>query len=228
MSLKDSRNNFSFQEDYIASKDLRINRRIKISPVRLIGPDGEQIGIIPTEEALEKAREYELDLVEVSPNSRPPVCRILDYGKYKYELSKKDKLAKKKQHSFQLKEMRYRPKIDEHDYQFKTKHVREFIEAGSKVRAFVMYRGREMAHIEFGRKILDRLIEDLKDIALVEMMPKMEGRNMSMVLIPSPEVMKKLKSKNTEKSDKTEKAEQKNDDQPLESVAIEVNNNQDE
>ena len=228
MSRKGSNNNYNFQEDFIASKELRINYRIKISPIRLIGPDGEQIGIVPTEEALEKAREYELDLVEVSPNSRPPVCRILDYGKYKYELSKKDKLAKKKQHSFQLKEMRYRPKIDEHDYQFKTKHVREFIEAGSKVRAFVMYHGREMAHIEFGRKILDRVIEDLKDVAVVETMPKLEGRNMSMVLIPTPEVMKQLKHKSSAKADKTDKAEKKNDKQSLEPVTVEEKDNQDE
>ena len=114
---------------------------------------------------LERAVDMGLDLVEVSPNSNPPVCRILDYGKYKYELAKKDKLSKKKQHTMQMKEMRYRPKIDEHDFQFKTKHVREFISDGSKVKAFVMFRGREMAHTEFGRKVLERLAEELKDIA---------------------------------------------------------------
>lgn len=141
-------------------------------------------------------------MVEVSPNSRPPVCRILDFGKFKYELAKKDKLAKKRQHSFQLKEMRYRPKIDEHDFQFKTKHVREFIEAGSKVRVFVMFRGREMAHTEFGRKVLDRVIEELKDISVVEADPKQEGRNMTMVLAPNADVFKDLKNKKTEKQDK--------------------------
>ena len=103
--------------------------------------EGEQVGIIPTNEAIQRAKDVGLDLVEVAPTSRPPVCRILDYGKYKYEQSKKERISKKKQHSFQMKEMRYRPKIDEHDYQFKTKHVKEFMSSGSKVRAFVIYCG---------------------------------------------------------------------------------------
>lgn len=162
--------------------------------MRLIGPEGEQIGILPVKEALARAKELGYDLVEVSPNSRPPVCRILDYGKYKYEMSKKDRAAKKKQHAFQLKEMRYRPKIDEHDYQFKTKHVREFLESGAKVKVFVMFRGRERAHTEFGRDILDKVAEDTKDIAQVEMFPKMEGRTMNMVLGPRTEVLKKLRT----------------------------------
>jgi translation initiation factor IF-3 len=165
-----------------------------VSPVRLIGPAGEQVGILPTREALDRAHELGLDLVEVSPNSRPPVCRIMDFGKYKYELSKKDKLAKKKQHTFQLKEMRYRPKIDEHDFDFKTRHVREFLESGSKVKVFVFFRGREMAHIEFGRKILDRVITELSDVALVDMPSRLEGNNMSMVLSPKPEVVKRAQS----------------------------------
>jgi translation initiation factor IF-3 len=167
----------------------------------LIGPDGEQIGIVPTNEALERAQDLGLDLVEVSPNSRPPVCRIMDYGKYKYELSKRDKAAKKKQHVFQLKEMRYRPKIDEHDYQFKTKHVREFLESGSKVKAFVLFRGREMAHVELGRKILDRLIQDMEEIAVVDVQPRLEGRNMNMILSPKPEIVKRV---NVERSKKKE------------------------
>ncbi len=184
----------SAQEDFIAKKFVRINDRIRVTPVRLIGPDGGQLGILPIQEALQKAREFELDLVEISPTARPPVCRIMDYGKFKYELAKKDKQAKKKQHAFQLKEMRYRPKIEEHDYQFKTKHVRTFIEAGSKVRAFVMFRGREMTRIEFGRKILERLLKDLEDVAVVDSAPKMEGRTMSMVLGPKAEVVKKVQS----------------------------------
>ncbi|MFQ5499155.1 MAG: translation initiation factor IF-3 [Candidatus Zixiibacteriota bacterium] len=173
---------------------MRINHRIKVTPVRLIGPDGEQVGILPASEALERAVELGLDLVEVSPNSRPPVCRILDYGKYKYEMSKKDKLAKKKQHAFQLKEMRFRPKIDAHDYAFKTKHVREFIESGSKVKVFVLFRGREMAYTEKGRGILLKVAEELKDVCTVEVAPKLEGRNMNMVLAPAASVMKKLKA----------------------------------
>jgi translation initiation factor IF-3 len=172
---------------------LRVNRQIRVSPVRLIGPDGEQIGILPTSEALQRAVDLGLDLVEVAPNSRPPVCRILDYGKYKYELSKKDKAAKKKQHTFQLKEMRYRPKIDDHDFEFKTKHVREFLESGSKVKVFVMFRGREMAYTEQGERLLRRVAEQLSDISTVEMEPKLDGRNMTMVLAPSSQVMKRMR-----------------------------------
>lgn len=147
--------------------------------------------------------------MEVSPTSRPPVCRILDYGKYKYEQAKKEKQAKKKQHSFQLKEMRFRPKIDEHDYQFKTKHIREFLESGSKVRVFVMFRGREMAYTEMGQDVLKRVIEDLAEFATVEMPPKMEGRSMSLVLAPNANVLKNLKASRTAKEakEKKEKAE---------------------
>lgn len=159
------------------------------------------MGIIPTDEALERASEAGLDLVEVSPTSRPPVCRILDYGKFKYELSKKDKLAKKKQHSYQLKEMRYRPKIDKHDFQFKTRHVREFLESGSKVKVFVMFRGRELAHTEFGEKVLNRVVEELKEICNVEIPPKQDGRRMTMVLSPKPETIRQLKTARAEKEE---------------------------
>lgn len=159
----------------------------------MIGPDGEQVGIVPTNEALARAEEAELDLVEVAPTSRPPVCRIMDYGKYKYEQAKKEKTAKKRQHSFQLKEMRYRPKIDQHDFDFKTKHVREFLGSGSKVKAFVMFRGREMAYTEQGRKLLERVAEELSDIATVESSPKLDGRHMHIILAPKPEVMKNVK-----------------------------------
>lgn len=160
--------------------------------MRVIGAKGEQIGILPTREALDRAREQNLDLVEVAPTSKPPVCRIMDFGKYKYELAKRDKQAKKKQHSFQLKEMRFRPKIDEHDYQFKTRHVREFLESGSKVKVLLLFRGREMAHQEFGAKIMERVVQDLTDIAVVDTPAKMEGNSMNMVLSPKPEVMRKL------------------------------------
>jgi translation initiation factor IF-3 len=159
----------------------------------LIGADGQQLGIVPINEALDKARESELDLVEVSPNSRPPVCRIMDYGKFKYELAKKEKVARKRQHSYQLKEMRFRPKIDGHDYDFKCKHVREFLESGSKVRAYVMFRGRELAYTERGRILLERVIEDMVDIAIVDVAIKREGRNMSMILGPNAETQKRLK-----------------------------------
>ncbi len=163
-----------------------------------------------------------LDLVEVSPNSNPPVCRILDYGKYKYELAKKDKLSKKKQHTMQMKEMRYRPKIDEHDFQFKTKHVREFITEGSKVKAFVMFRGREMAHTEYGRKVLDRLAEELKDIANIDSYPKQEGRKMIMILSPNAEVMKLRKQQKEAqiKPDKKQKKETENLSEQKEDTVI--------
>jgi translation initiation factor IF-3 len=161
----------------------------------LIGPDGEQIGILPVNEALDRAESLGLDLVEVAPKSRPPVCRILDYGKFKYELSKRDKAAKKKQHTFQMKEMRYRPKIDDHDFEFKTRHVRTFIESGSKVKVFVLFRGREMAYTEHGREILERVAQELSDISSVEMAAKLDGRKMTMVLAPTPEVLKKRKQR---------------------------------
>ncbi len=185
----------------------------------MIGPEGEQIGIIPTADALQRAQDLGLDLVEVSPTSRPPVCRILDYGKFKYELQKKEKLAKKKQHSFQLKEMRFRPKIDEHDFNFKTKHVRNFIESGSKVKIFVMFRGREMAHTEYGRKVLDRVLDVLKDIANVEVAPKLDGRRMTMVISPKPDIHKKKKQdSDTKKSDQNKSnniTNDKKEDQPV-------------
>lgn len=135
-----------------------------------------------------------LDLVEVAPNSRPPVCRILDYGKFKYEQAKKDKQAKKRQHSFQLKEMRYRPKIDDHDYQFKLRHVRDFLMSGSKVRTFVMFRGRELAYTDRGKELLERVAEDVSDIAQVDQPPKREGRHMSMIVSPKSDIMKQIKS----------------------------------
>jgi translation initiation factor IF-3 len=149
---------------------------------------------VPIKEALDRARVQSLDLVEVSPDSRPPVCRIMDYGKYKYELAKKDKMAKKKSHAFQLKEMRFRPKIDEHDYNFKMKHVREFLMQGAKVRVFVLFRGREMTRLEFGQKVLLRLEQDLADIAVVDVPPKLEGRSMGMVVSPRSEVVKQAQA----------------------------------
>jgi len=160
----------------------------------LIGAGGEQVGIVPTREALDRARELGLDLVEVAPTSRPPVCRIMDFGKYKYELSKKEKIAKKKQHTFQMKEMRYRPKIDDHDFDFKTKHVREFLESGSKVKVFVQFRGREMAHQEFGHTIIQQIIKELADVASLDVPPKMEGNMLSMVMSPRPEVIRKMQA----------------------------------
>lgn len=151
--------------------------------VRLIDEDGSQVGVVPTARALEIAFSKGLDLVEVAPKAKPPVCKIMDFGKYLYENSKKAKAAKKKQHQISLKEMRFRPKTEEHDYQFKIKHVREFLESGAKVKVFVVFRGRELTHKEMGYKILDRLKNDLTDIAEPELPIRMEGRHLSMMFL---------------------------------------------
>jgi len=165
-------------------KFVRTNERIRAPQVRLIGEDGEQIGIVPTREALKTAVEREYDLVEVAPEAKPPVCRIMDYGKYRYLQSKKAKASKKKQHTIQVKTIRFRPKTEEHDYVFKTKHIREFLEQGNKVKVSVDFRGRELAHRELGEKIIERVKSDLKDIGVPENQHKMEGRSMIMILVP--------------------------------------------
>ena len=170
--------------------EVRVNDRIRITPIRLIGADGEQIGIIPVKEALERARAVNLDLVEVAANVRPPVCRIMDYGRFKYENSKKHRLARKKQHTVQLKEMRFRPRVDAHDYKFKIDHVREFLLEGSKVKVFVMFRGREMAHLEFGHELLQRLSKDLESVATPDASPQQEGRHLIVIMSPKPTVVK--------------------------------------
>lgn len=139
--------------------------------------------MVPTQRALEIAFDKGLDLVEVAPKAKPPVCKIMDYGKYLYENSKKTKAAKKKQHQVSLKEMRFRPKIEEHDYLFKLKHVKEFLELGAKVKVFVVFRGRELAHKEMGYKILDRLKVDLAELAEPELPSRMEGRHLSMMFL---------------------------------------------
>lgn len=151
--------------------------------VRLIDADGTQVGVVPTPRALEIAFSKGLDLVEVAPKAVPPVCKIMDYGKYIYENSKKEKAAKKKQHQISLKEMRFRPKTEEHDYQFKLRHIKEFLEEGAKVKVFVVFRGRELAHKEMGYKMLDRLKDDLVEVAEPELPSKMEGRNLSMMFL---------------------------------------------
>ena len=157
---------------------------IRVREVRVVSSDGEQLGVMVTQDALQLADEQGLDLVEVAPNERPPVCRIMDYGKYKYQRSKRQQQAKKKQKIILVKEIKLRPKTEEHDYQFKTQHVRRFLQDGHKSKVTVVFRGREMAHTELGRRILDRIMVDMEEIALVEQMPKQEGRNMTMVLAP--------------------------------------------
>jgi translation initiation factor IF-3 len=153
--------------------------------VRLVGADGEQIGVIDTREALRQARDLDLDLVEVAPQADPPVCRIMDYGKFKYERDVRQKEARKKQSRTGLKEIKFRPKIDPHDYATKKGHVARFLKGGNKVKVTIMFRGREMAHTDLGRKILDRLVADLGETIVVESFPKQEGRNMIMVIGPN-------------------------------------------
>jgi translation initiation factor IF-3 len=165
-------------------KRVRVNRQIRISPIRLIGDDGEQKGIMPVEQALSQAEALGLDLVEVAPNARPPVCRIMDYGKFKYEEARKARKAKKKQHTVQVKEVKFRPGIEEHDFDFKLRHARRFLEEGNKVKATMMYRGRQITHAEIGREVLMRVAQELEDVGKVEAQPNLEGRNMTMILAP--------------------------------------------
>ena len=153
--------------------------------MRLVGPDGSQIGVKPLPEALHIAREHDLDLVEVAPNANPPVCKIMDFGKFKYEQDVRRKESRRKTSNVVIKEMKFRPKIDEHDYTTKTKHVERFLAEGSKVKITIMFRGREMAHPELGKKILDRIAEQVRDIGVVEAAPRVDGRNMLMVLAPA-------------------------------------------
>ena len=162
----------------------RVNRQIRISPVRVIGAGGEQLGVLPIEEALSAAQELGLDLVEVAPTARPPVVKIMDYGKYKFEEAKAARAAKKKQHVILLKEVKYRPGIDDHDFDFKTRHAREFLGEGNKVKVTMMFRGRQIAHTELGKAVLDRVAAALTDIGKVEQEAKLDGRNMIMVLAP--------------------------------------------
>jgi len=169
-----------------------LNERIRSPQVRLVGPDGDQIGVVATQEALRMAREVDLDLVEVAPQANPPVCRIMDYGKFKYERDIRQKEARKKQSRTELKEIKFRPKIDAHDYGTKKGHVERFLRGGHKVKVTIMFRGREMTHTELGRKILDRLVGDLGEMVTVESMPKQEGRNMIMVISPNKRYMEQL------------------------------------
>ncbi len=160
--------------------------------MRLVGADGEQIGVVASTEALRMARELDLDLVEVAPQANPPVCRIMDYGKFKYERDIRQKEARKKQSRTELKEIKFRPKIDAHDYGTKKGHVERFLRGGHKVKVTIMFRGREMTHTDLGRKILDRLVGDLGEMVTVESMPKQEGRNMIMVISPNKRYMEQL------------------------------------
>ena len=163
----------------------RVNDDIRVPQVRLIGPDGEQVGVVETAQALSMADEAELDLVEVAAEARPPVCRIIDYGKYRYDQEKKAKEARKKQHNVQMKGIRIAgANISEHDLEYRMAHIREFIEKGNRVKVSVRFRGRQMAYQERGRELLRGLAEKLTDVSVVDQEPKMEGREMSLILRP--------------------------------------------
>jgi translation initiation factor IF-3 len=167
----------------------RINERIRVPKVRLIGADGEQLGIVEIDEALKRAQDADLDLVEVAPGSKPPVTRLLDYSKYKYEQEQKQKQARKHQQQVNVREIKLRPKIADHDYETKKGHVERFLRHQNKVKITIMFRGREQAHPERGRALLQRLYEDLNGLATIESEPLQEGRNMSMMLAPSKEAV---------------------------------------
>jgi len=166
------------------TKRVRVNRQIRISPVRVIGADGSQLGIMEVDTALRMADEAGLDLVEVAPTARPPVVRIMDYGKYKFEMAKQARQAKKKQHVIELKEVKYRPGIGEHDFETKTGHARRFLEEKNKVKVTMMFRGRQVAHPELGQAVLDRVAAALSDVGKVESSGRLEGKMMTMIVAP--------------------------------------------
>jgi translation initiation factor IF-3 len=168
----------------ISKENLRINEEIRVREVRVTTAEGEQLGIMQVRDALQMAIEQNLDLVEVAPTARPPVCRIMDYGKFKYEQQKRDKEAKKKQKIVTIKEVKLRPNIEDHDFDVKKKNALRFLEDGDKVKVTIMFRGRELSHPELGRVLLVRMAKELADIANVERDPKLEGKNMIMILNP--------------------------------------------
>lgn len=186
-SVQGSAFSFSpFEESRIqdTTKRVRVNRQIRISPLRVIGSGGEQLGIMELEAAFAEAEKQGLDLVEVAPMARPPVVRIMDYGKYKFEQAKMARVAKKKQHIIELKEVKYRPGIDEHDFNTKTRHARRFLEEKNKVKVTMMFRGRQVAHPELGQAVLDRVATQLADVGKIESAGRLEGKSMTMILAP--------------------------------------------
>lgn len=182
---------------------MRVNRQIRAVNVRVIDKDGKQVGVIAIQRAMSLAEAAGLDLVEISPNANPPVCKIIDYGKFRYQQTKKEKENKKTQHQVKIKEIKVKPNTDQHDLQFKLKHAREFIEKGNKVRITCMFRGRQMAYPDIGKKVIQQLIDGLADIATAEGTPKLMGRNMSVTLAPG---VKKAKEKKRESENEAEKS----------------------
>ena len=174
---------------------MRINDEIHVREVRVTSATGEQLGIMQTRDALRMAEEQHLDLVEVAPKARPPVCRIMDYGKYRYEQQKRDKEARKKQKVITIKEVKLRPNIEQHDFDVKLKNALKFVQEGNKVKVTIMFRGRELSHPELGREVLEKVAEQLKDMVSVERTAKLEGKNMTMILAPKAQKAVKSASK---------------------------------
>jgi translation initiation factor IF-3 len=175
---------FKRPEDCIDKRFIRTNERIRAREIRVIGDEGQQVGIMPPFEALKMAREKNLDLVEISPTANPPVCRIMDYGKYLYQQEKKEREAKKHQKTITVKEVKFRINVDDHDYETKKNHVLRFLEEGDKVKATIFFRGREMTRTGLGREILERLIKDIGDNGIVEFRPRQEGNTLHLILAP--------------------------------------------
>jgi len=188
---------------------------IQETEVRLLDESGEHVGIVPIAEALSKAQEADLDLVEVGNKSKPHVCRIMNYGQFKYQKAKREKDAKKKQKKIVVKEIKMRPRIDEHDYRFKLDHAKKFFEHGDKVRFILQFRGREMMHKDLGRKVLDRVVNDLEEIAVLEQAPRQEGRFLNMTLAPVVKVHKEVTPKISEEENPPETTGK----QPMETAA---------
>ncbi len=182
----------------------RVNERIRIREVRLIDENGQQIGVIPTRDALEMARERGLDLVEVAPNAIPPVCRLMDYGKFRYEESRRERESRRNQHVVELKEVRIRPKIDDHDLETKGRQAIKFLEGGDKVKLTVLFRGREMAHPDIGRNLLDQLSDLLRSHGTIEQPPRLEGRTMTMHVAPLKRKQSPQEREATQRRDQAE------------------------
>jgi translation initiation factor IF-3 len=198
------------------STELRINDRIRVPEVRLVGPNGETVGIVPTDQALKLAQEADLDLVEIAPMGKPPVCKLMDYGKFKYENAQKAREARRNQTNVIIKEMKLRPKIDAHDYETKKGHVVRFLKAGDKVKITIMFRGREQHRPELGYRLLQKLAEDVQELGFVESNPKQDGRNMTMVIGPHK---KKAEAKAEVKAAKEERRAEREAEQAEERAA---------
>ena len=194
------------RQEAAISTDARINERIRVPEVRLVGPGGEQVGIVPIAQALSMARERDLDLVEVAAEARPPVCKLMDYGKFKYEAAQKARESRRNQSNTVIKEMKLRPKIDDHDYETKKGHVVRFLRAGDKVKITIMFRGREQSRPELGVTLLKKLSDDVVADGFVEQVPRQEGRNMHMVLAPT---RKKSEARADQEAAKQAKAAQR-------------------